>query len=308
MILILSDKSDQHADRVELILQKNSAEYSRLNLDVDSVKSTHVLIENNSFRIEAPNCSFSTSQIDAVWNRSVRIDKLVDNGSTNQSNFLTDKEDWNKTLEGLYSSLESTKWLNLYEDFYNGRELSHDSPVRNIGLKWPAFICSNDINYLNILFKTKKDRILELMDQGCSINTSEVCTVKCIDMIGTASSGENPDGYCPSRNGTSQVRCSVVGKEYFVGRIKGKVNEKGQLIQTNSTTYSEIHPPASIKLKAIQILNELNLSFGVFDFIVTDKGEWLFDALNPMGQYQWVEDMNAKDISSSIAKWLMMNN
>ncbi len=308
MILILSDKSDQHADRVELILKKNSAEYSRLNLDVDSVKSTHVLIENNSFRIEAPNCSFSTSQIEAVWNRSVRIDQFVGDRSNNLSNFLTGKEDWNKTLEGLYSSLESTKWLNLYEDFYNGRELSHDSPVRNIGLKWPSSICSNDINYLNTLFKTKKDHILKLMDQGCYTNTSEVCTVKCSEMMGSPSSGENKDSYCPSKNGTIQVRCSVVGKEYFVGRIKGKINEKGQLIQTNTTAYSEIHPPASIKAKAIQILTELNLSFGVFDFIVTDKGEWLFDALNPMGQYQWIEDMNAKDISSSIAKWLMMNN
>jgi hypothetical protein len=66
MILILSDKSDQHADRVESILQKNAAEYSRLNLDVDSVKSTSVRFEDNSFRIEAPNCSFSTKQIETV--------------------------------------------------------------------------------------------------------------------------------------------------------------------------------------------------------------------------------------------------
>ena len=50
MILILSDKSDLHADRVESILQKNAAEYSRLNLDVESLKLTHVRFENNSFK------------------------------------------------------------------------------------------------------------------------------------------------------------------------------------------------------------------------------------------------------------------
>jgi len=47
MILIISEKSDKHADRVELILQKNSAEYSRLNLDVASLKSTLVKFEDN---------------------------------------------------------------------------------------------------------------------------------------------------------------------------------------------------------------------------------------------------------------------
>jgi hypothetical protein len=53
---------------------------------------------------------------------------------------------------------------------------------------------------------------------------------------------------------------------------------------------------------------ELNLTYGVFDFNVTENGEWFFEALNPLGQYQWIEDIKGKDISASIAKWLMMNN
>jgi len=83
MILILSEISDQHADRVETILRKNSAEYSRLNLDIDSVKNIHVSFENNSFRIEAPNCSFATSQIETVWNRSTLVEEFIEN-SNNQ--------------------------------------------------------------------------------------------------------------------------------------------------------------------------------------------------------------------------------
>lgn len=308
MILILSDKSDQHADRVELILQKNDAAYSRLNLDVDSAQYTQVRVENNSFRIEAPNCSFSTSQIETVWNRSARVEQLMENRSTHDSNYLAWKETWNKTLEGLFSSLESTKWLNLYEDFYNGQEFSQFAISKNIGLKWPSFICSNNINYLNIFFETKKERLLELMDQGCTTRSGEACVGKCSDKMFASSTEDLNDNSCPSKSAVYQVRCSVVGKEYFVGKIRARIDEAGQIIENKSTSYSEIHPPRSVKIKAIQILSELSLSYGVFDFMVNDKGEWLFDALNPIGQYQWVEDIKGKDISSSIAKWLMMNN
>ena len=55
-------------------------------------------------------------------------------------------------------------------------------------------------------------------------------------------------------------------------------------------------------------MTELNLTHGVFDFVVTENDEWYFDALNPIGQYEWIEDITGTDISSSIAKWLMINN
>ena len=118
MILIISDKSDVHADRVESILQQNAAEYARLNLDVDSLKSTQVRLENNSFKIEGPNCSFSTSEIEAVWNRGIRLDQFIESSCPEDEDSFIWKEIWNKTLEKLFSSLESTKWLNFYNDFY----------------------------------------------------------------------------------------------------------------------------------------------------------------------------------------------
>ena len=308
MILILSDKGDQHADRVESILQQNEAEYSRLNLDVDSAKSILVRIEENSFRIEAPNCSFSTNQIDAVWNSSTYFDQFIENGTTKDPNYLIWKEKWNKTLGGLFSSLESTKWLNFYQDFYNENQFSQFVISRNTGLKWPSYICSNDINYLNSFFETKKDRLLELMDQGCIEKSIGDCSGNCGRKLNISTSEIKSEINCPLTRNSYLVRCSVVGKEYFIGKIRAKVDKDGKIIESVTNNYTEIHPPKEIKIRAIQIMNELNLTHGVFDFIVTDDYEWFFDSLNPIGQYQWVEDIKGNDISSSIAKWLIMNN
>ena len=308
MILILSDKGDQHADRVESILQQNEAEYSRLNLDVDSAKSILVRIEENSFRIEAPNCSFSTNQIDAVWNSSTYFDQFIENGTTKDPNYLIWKEKWNKTLGGLFSSLESTKWLNFYQDFYNENQFSQFVISRNTGLKWPSYICSNDINYLNSFFETKKDRLLELMDQGCIEKSIGDCSGNCGSKLNISTSEIKSEINCPLTRNSYLVRCSVVGKEYFIGKIRAKVDKDGKIIESVTNNYTEIHPPKEIKIRAIQIMNELNLTHGVFDFIVTDDYQWFFDSLNPIGQYQWVEDIKGNDISSSIAKWLIMNN
>jgi len=308
MILILSDISDLHADRVESILQQNAAEYSRLNLDIDSAKSIFVRIEENSFRIEAPHCSFSTSQIEAVWNSSTYFDPFIANGTTKDPNYLTWKENWNKTLGGLFSSLESTKWLNFYQDFYEENRFSQFVLSKNTGLKWPSYICSNDINYLNNFFETKKERLLELMDQGCIEKALGDCVGNCNSLFNTQIHTSKYEINCPLTRNAYLVRCSVVGNEYFMGKIRARLDKEGKIIESITDNYTEIYPPKEIKMRATQIMNELNLLHGVFDFIVTDESEWFFDALNPIGQYQWVEDIKGNDISSSIAKWLMMNN
>jgi len=308
MILIISEKSDKHADRVESILLDNAAQYSRLNLDIDSLKSTYVRFENDAFKIEAPNCSFTTREIEAVWNRSTNIEQFIEKSCPTDENFLIWKAKWNKTLERLFSSLESTKWLNFYCDLYTENQFSQYSISKNIGLKWPSYICSNDINYLNSFFESKKERVLKLMDQDCKVRTTGECFAKCGDMFEPGFDDKMPEDSCPVSAAAYQVRCTVVGKEYFVGKIKSKIDDEYQNKKSDQINYTVVQPPKAIKLKAIQLMNELNLTYGVFDFIVTYNDEWFFDAFNPLGQYQWTEDIKGTDISSSIAKWLMMNN
>lgn len=308
MILIISDKSDKHADRVESILQDNAAEYSRLNLDVDSLKSTQVKFENNSFKIEGPSCCFSTDEIEAVWNRGTRLEQFIENNCPQDEDYFIWKEVWNKTLEKLFSSLESTKWLNFYQDFYEENQFRQYAISKNIGLKWPSYICSNDINYLNSFFESKKESVLKLMDQSCQIKSAGDCFERCGDKFGTAFSDNLPANECIVAHATYQVRCTVVGKEYFVGKIKPNTKDECQGLESGQLNNTVVQPPKSVKLKAIQIMTELNLTHGVFDFIVTDNDEWYFDALNPIGTYEWVEDIKGSDISSSIAKWLMIHN
>lgn len=304
MILIISDINDKHADQVESILQINSATYSRLNLDVDSLLSTLIHYEENSLQIEGPNCSFSTDEIEAVWNRSSRIESFDKSNWRFYEDYKNWKEKCNRTLEGLFSSLKSTKWLNFNTEFYNDNHFRQFTISKNIGLKWPSYICTNDINYLNSFFENKRDKVLKLMHQDCSRVVASDCFSNCGDKSGSALSSD----VSALSSAAYQVRCTIVGKEYFVGKIKPDNVNEGSRSELQSTDSAIIQPPASIKRRAIEIMTELNLTHGIFDFIVTNNEEWFFDALNPIGPYQWTEDIEGPDISLSIAKWLMKNN
>lgn len=308
MILIISDINDKHADQVESILQINSATYSRLNLDVDSLLNTLIRFDDNSLQIEGPNCRFSTDEIEAVWNRSSRIEHFEKSNWRLYEDYQNWKEKCNRTLEGLFSSLKSTKWLNFNTEFYTDNHFRQFTISKNIGLKWPSYICTNDINYLNSFFENKRDEILKLMNQDGFRKVSDECFSKGSDKSGAALLSDISDHSCVVECAAYQVRCTIVGKEYFVGKIKpDNINEdsRSDLQPTDSPI---IQPPAPIKRRAIEIMTELNLTHGIFDFIVTNKEEWFFDALNPIGPYQWIEDIEGPDISLSIAKWLMKNN
>ena len=308
MILIISDVNDKHADQVESILQINSASYSRLNLDVDSLLSTLIRYEENSLQVEGPNCRFSTEEIEAVWNRSSRIEHLDRDNWRLYEDYQNWKEKCNRTLAGLFSSLKSTKWLNFNNELYTDNHFRQFTISKNIGLKWPSYICTNDINFLNSFFENKRNKVLKLMNQHCSRKVANECFSKCGHKSGSALLCDVSDYSYELSGAAYQVRCTIVGKEYFVGKIKSNGNAEGIKSELQQTDFPIIQPPASIKRRAIEIMTELNLTHGIFDFIVTNNEEWFFDALNPIGPYQWTEDIEGSDISLSIAKWLMKNN
>ena len=308
MILIISDINDKHADQVESILQINSASYSRLNLDADSLHGTLIRYEENSLQIEGPNCRFSTDEIEAVWNRSSRIEHIDKNNWKAYEDYQNWKEKCNRTLQGLFSSLKSTKWLNFNNEFYTDNHFRQFTISKNIGLKWPSYVCTNDINYLNSFFENKRHKVSALMNQDLNRKSGGECFSKCGETFGAVLVGDVTDSPCVVSGVAYQVRCTVVGKEYFVGKIKPECINDGSISDLQQADSPIVQPPVSIKRRAIEIMTELNLTHGIFDFVVTHVDEWFFDALNPIGPYQWTEDIEGPDISNSIAKWLMKNN
>jgi len=78
MILILSDRSDKHADRVEEQLVDAKARYVRFNLDVESLKKCYVHFAHTSWQVHTPTARFETSEISRVWMRRPFIELTLE--------------------------------------------------------------------------------------------------------------------------------------------------------------------------------------------------------------------------------------
>ena len=69
--------------------------------------------------------------------------------------------------------------------------------------------------------------------------------------------------------------------------------------------YQLIKLPEAIYLQCLKMLQTLELDFGAFDFIVDEKGEWVFLEVNPNGQWLWLEKELGLDISERIVDLLI---
>lgn len=319
MILIISDRNDVHTLKVEAFLNNESVGYIRFNIDVESLKSTIVSYDENDWEIHCPNGKFKTSEITVIWNRRTYVELLLDEIDNNDASFKIWKGEWNKTLLGIYSSLESKRWLNYYRDaYYAENKYRQYTTAKRLGLKTPSFICSNNKQYLKKSFSDGNEKVLKFMNQDFyKIKEGEykgiyVNKINLNDLEKFQSFGENPiilQNYIPK---SFEVRYTVVGKKHFVCRIDSQLSKIANVdwrrYDLANTPHSIIKPPKDIRAKINEFMSEYNLNYGAIDFIIDEKKEWFFLELNSMGQFLWIEDLTGLEISYHIAKWLIINN
>lgn len=319
MILILSDKNDVHADRVEGILKEKSQEYFRFNLDVESLKNSKATFAHDHWRLWQNTVEISTKGINSIWARRVYVELLLEEKSISNSDFQIWKGEWNKTLLGIYAFLEDKNWLNFYRDSYYAENKYRQFAVANkLGFQIPNFISSNDKVQLEQFARAHKSIVLKLMNQdfyktdegdfkGIYVNKISIESLKDFK-----TENENPITLQEYIEKDYEVRYTVVDGNHYVCKIE---SQKSNIANTDwrrydlpNTPHSKIAPPIEIQDKINQFMSSFNLKYGAFDFIVTSDNIWFFLELNSMGQYLWIEDLSGLPISKGIADWLIIHN
>lgn len=320
MILILSDINDAHADAVQEELESANEKYIRFNLNKSTLIDTYVKYDSNGeWIITTPDNVFSVSNISSIWNRRTYVELLLEESLDDSPDFKIWKNEWNKTLLGIYNSINNRPWLN----FYRNSQLAENkyiqmSLAKKIGLVMPPIIVSNEKDKL-IEFASKYEYVaLKLMHQDFYKSNSDgflgmyvnKLTVK--ELNNFQEVGENPialQSYIPKKY---EARYTVVGNEHFVCKIDSQAssiaNSDWRRYDLAHTPHSIIEPPTFIKEKVSVLMKELNLNYGALDFIIDKEDNWIFLEINPMGQYLWIEHLTGLKISHAIAKWLIINS
>lgn len=320
MILILSDINDAHADAVQQELSFHSEGFIRFNLNKSALINTYVQYDSNGeWLIRTPDNIFSISSISSVWNRRTYVELLLEESLDDSADFKIWKNEWNKTLLGLYSSIADKPWLN----FYRNSQLAENKYIqmrlaKKLGFIMPKIIVSNEKDKL-IRFASEHEYVaLKLMHQdfyksntdgflGMYVNK---LTVKDFDNFQTV--GENPIALQSYIHKSYEARYTVVGNDHFVCKIDSQAssiaNSDWRRYDLAHTPHSIIEPPMKIKKQVTNLMKELNLNYGALDFIIDKNENWIFLEINPMGQYLWIEHLTGLKISHAIAKWLINNS
>jgi glutathione synthase/RimK-type ligase-like ATP-grasp enzyme len=72
----------------------------------------------------------------------------------------------------------------------------------------------------------------------------------------------------------------------------------------DALTYTPVHPPEHVVAGMVHYLEAFRLTFGVFDFVVTPQGDWVFLECNPSGQWLWLQEHADLPIAAALAAFL----
>lgn len=100
-----------------------------------------------------------------------------------------------------------------------------------------------------------------------------------------------------------EVRVTFIDDNFFAVKIltEEKLDWRKDY---GKISYSVIECPKDIVDKCKKILEDFELKFGAFDFIVNHNDEWVFLEVNPNGQWQWLEVATGIPISKYIIDYL----
>lgn len=315
MLLILTDKFDKHADKVIDKLKIKNVQYIRFNLDVDSLKNTLINFDGINWSISNSTVNFTLNEIDNIWVRRAFVELTLEEQFDQNTDFKIWKNEWNKTLLGLYYHLINARWLNPLRKSYKAENKYLQMDIaKKVGMKLPHTIISNSktelLNFINkhnnsVVFKSMAQELYETDDgfKGMYVNK-----LTCAELTDFDNLGENPICLQEYIDKNFEVRYTVVGKEHLVCKIDSQKSTTANIdwrrYDLPNTPHYLIEPPNNIRTKVDQFMNELGLEFGALDFIVTNDNEWVFLEINSMGQWLWIENLTGLDISGAIANWI----
>ncbi len=101
-----------------------------------------------------------------------------------------------------------------------------------------------------------------------------------------------------------EVRVTIVGRKMYPIRIDTE-NKVDWRADYQNHRYTQITCPDDIIVKCYKLMDDFNLVFGAFDFIVTPELKWIFLEINPNGQWLWLEQSLKLDISQKIVEYLI---
>lgn len=258
-ILILTDKFDSHADRVQMKISEQGIVTFRLNLDVESLKTTKITEKCSTWYIQTDCGEISSNEIDGIFLRRAFVELMLDEYDSTDIGFKIWRNEWNKVLLGLYTALREKIWINRLKYAQIAENKFYQYHIaKQCDLNLPNQIVSNEIDQLKLFIEENGVCVVKTLAQefykdndgvfkGLYVNKINV------DSLNEFGDNENPITIQKYYDKLYEVRYTVVGDEHFVCKIESQkslvANVDWRRYDIANTPHVAMIPPDAIREK-----------------------------------------------------------
>ncbi|CCQ11280.1 hypothetical protein PALB_21670 [Pseudoalteromonas luteoviolacea B = ATCC 29581] len=259
---------------------------------------------DNQYVISVQNSEVELSDIDSaidiVWLRRPSRVQLPED--IHDSDVIVAQREWKQFENSFFWGISpNADWINPMHSLYRAESKPIQLQVaKKIGFKTPITLFSNNPSKIRSFLSNLEKVVFKPFTQGLWINGEDVSTS--VTTIITQESLPDDDVLCLCPgifqeliDKKYELRVTVMGHEIYAAKIETVDLPKDQVdtrIVLDELPIFRYELPQEIKNKCINLMQELNIVFGCFDFAVDQRGDYIFLEINQMGQFLWLEEKN----------------
>lgn len=294
-LLILSSDKDLAADFLIVELVKRGLPYFRLNSEDMAVTDYTFAVDAEGVRkeISIGGRTLALNDVRAVWyRRAISPDVTIDLPA-GQRIFIAGE--LRHVATGLVLN-PHVLWVNPIEKVFVAEHKLHQLQIaRKLGFRIPRTIVSQNLHTLrDFAASNAQGTICKPIFHGLFFDGTSRYSVYTRRFDPELLDAESLIA-CPlllqeeiTRIG--DVRATFIGSRSFIADIRGE----GSLIdwrdQDTPVRYSVGVLDQETEARCYELLAELGLQYGAFDFVRTPEGSLVFLEVNPTGEWAWLED------------------
>jgi glutathione synthase/RimK-type ligase-like ATP-grasp enzyme len=317
MLLIVTNRSDPHADAVVHHLTKIGEEVIRLH-PTDFYFDIRVAWNSSRcvFKIKSSGKTIHSDSVESVWyRRPGNIDQSLDGLFPQPERYIHSRE-IGAAVSSFYHLLDHAWWVshpsNVHVASWKPYQLAQS---KRVGLTNPDYLISNDREEISSFLKNQELVVIKpIHEQLTFISKDGVDYSLFVKRLESSKVLDAIPDHLPSPIFIQQyirkkydVRVTVFGDQIFAVALYDKDGAEIQDFRphTMKLVHEEIELPDHIRSGVYAYLEAMNLNFGAFDFVVDHIGKWRFLECNPNGQWLWIEALTGLGLTEAMVAVLL---
>ncbi len=307
-VLILSAVPDVHAQAVMNALAAQGASAELLDLsEFPTQLAPSIACDGGERRFEfrrRGGGALDLDSISAVWWRGPQAFRPTEGMEEAHRRFVISAA--MNSFQGLHQALHAF-WINEpARDALAARKPYQLALAQKIGLEIPLTLMAHDLDEARRFLRKHEGEVIYKQFMATPQTWRETARLKPDDESFVEAAADGPVIFQQDVPAVADLRVMAIGGEFFAAATDVRDAEHPQDARMNlDAKYAAHELPPEIKAKLGALMKRLGLVYGAIDLRLTPEGRYVFQEINPAGQFLYIENATGQPIAAALARTLL---